>query len=164
MRPAFEQAVRLQNNDVESGACERALSPGGAFPMTNRQLVRVITAAVAVTAAYVLGTFLWHLTPASNVSVATPIVPALAMQFVACLGSVGAPVFLWARYRLVGPLAIAGIVLATWHVVVPFFANWDMAPIFYVGTYAPLYVFAYLLVGGLETFLRRRNGRKPAGS
>ena len=132
--------------------------------MAPRRLTQAIALGIVATAAYVLTTLLWHLTPISNVSIAQPVVPALTTQFVACLGTIGVPVFLWARYRLVGPLACAGLVLAFWHLAVPLAGYGDMAPIFFVGTYAPIYVGAYVIVGGVEKLLRRRGSSDPAGS
>jgi hypothetical protein len=113
----------------------------------------VATGYTAVVLAYTL----W---PASNVSLSGRVGTTAAVALLAALGSVGLPVALWVRYRLRAPPTLAAVVLLFWHVLVEFppvgSGQGDSPGYLFVFVLAPLYVVAYLLVGGGEWWLRRR--------
>lgn len=69
---------------------------------------------------------------------------------------VAIPVALWFRYGLLAPLALMGLIIAFWQVLVPLLGNeGDGTPVFALAlAMAPLYLIAYVLLAGIEFGIR----------
>jgi len=105
----------------------------------------------------------YSLHPATNVSVGQPLWKSVAAAAGLSLGTVGVPVALWARARLRGPLALAGLVLLFWHLIVEVTlfggGRGDSPGFLFAFVLAPGYVVAYVVLAGVEYWVR--TGRLP---
>lgn len=72
------------------------------------------------------------------------------------MAMVGIPMALWFRYRLLAPLALMGLIIAFWQILVPLLGNeGDGTPVFALAlAMTPLYLIAYVLLAGIEFGIR----------
>jgi hypothetical protein len=83
------------------------------------------------------------------------------LLYIYAVGAIGIPVAAWLRYGLRSPFAVMVAVLVFWHVLVLLFGNDGDAPVFAVALgIAPVYVIAYVLIGGVEYLFRRTEWRR----
>lgn len=74
----------------------------------------------------------------------------IGIYFLGGLGTVGVPTALYLRYRLVSPLALLVAIVAFWGLA----ENGDSPASLFVLALWPAYLVAFVLVGGLEYWLR----------
>lgn len=136
------------------------MTDGHRWSLVSRSTVRALAVAGSLSVLYTAIVLGYSAHPATNVSVAGSLWVALAVQSAMALGTVGVPVFLWARYDVRSPGVLLVVLLLFWHVLVEFppvgTGQGDSPGFLFVFAGAPLYVVLYGVLAGGEVGLRRR--------
>ncbi|WP_225335377.1 hypothetical protein [Halomicrobium urmianum] len=138
------------------------LSLPGAAVISHRKRNWPFTILIAVgtSVGYVAAVRVYTLLLATDVSSSYPIWRNVGLLLLLAFGTVGVPVALFGRYRLLSPLGLfLGIVLF-WHGLVRV-TSWTspaeaVPPFLFVFLLAPLYVAAYGSLAGIERRIRSR--------
>jgi hypothetical protein len=113
---------------------------------------------VVAALAYTGVTTVYSLIPATNVELGEPVVRSVGSLIPYSFGTIGVPVALWLRYRLRTPLVFMIGILVFWHVLVEFpplgTGRGDSPGFLFVFVLAPAYVVGYVVLAGIEGWLR----------
>lgn len=119
-----------------------------------------ILIAVGTSVGYVTAVLVYTLLLAADVSSSYPIWQNVGLLLLLAFGTVGVPVALFGRYRLLSPLGLLLAIVLFWHGLIHVL-SWTstgeaVPPFLFVFLLAPLYVAAYGSLAGIECWIRSR--------
>lgn len=119
-----------------------------------------ILIAVGTSVGYATTVLVYALLLATDVSSSYPIWQNVGLLLLLTFGTVGVPVALFGRYRLLSPLGLLLAIVLFWHGLVHAM-SWTstgeaVPPFLFVFLLAPLYVVAYGSLAGIEYWIRSR--------
>lgn len=127
---------------------------------------RALGVSVLASLSYTSLVFWYSVQPSSNVSITGPFWQFLGLYSLFAFGTIGVPLLLWIRYRILGPTLLMALILLFWHVLVylpPVGSGEGDSPGFtFVFIFVPFYLVAYGLLAGGEYWLRGQNSQIPA--